>query len=133
MNRCGVVYKGHYDVWLLNKLQVSLEATNHLISESQSLIGWINGDLYVPAGETIGILPIPDSICASANIESYHEIQDGGKKHAYLAKQQETKHAVIAVHTVEEKKLFKRLMQEDPTFNQNNGKLDWIQCTKVWN
>src|SRR4051794_4539562 len=24
-------------------------------------------------------------------------------------------------------------MQEDPTFNQSNGKLDWTQCTKVWN
>ena len=99
----------------MNDLQVSLEATCHLTSESQTLTGWINGDLYIPAEETIGILPVPDSIRASADIESYHHIQDCKKKYAYLAKQQGTKCAVIAIHTSSERALFKKLMQEDPS------------------
>jgi hypothetical protein len=110
-----------------------LEATCHPISDSQTLTGWINGSLYTPAGETIGILPVPDSICASADIESYHHIQDGKKKYAYLARQQGTKHAVIAIHTIAEKCLFKKLMQEDPNFTWNSAKPDWAQCVKVWN
>ncbi len=77
-------------MWLTNHLQLQLEATRHLIPESQTLTGWINGDLYIPAGEIIGILPVPDSICAAADIESYHA-EDGQFKHAYLAQEQGTK------------------------------------------
>jgi len=78
------MYKSHFDVWLLNRLQYLLELTCHLIPESHQLTGWINGDLYIPAGEKIGILPVPDSICATADIESYHS-EDSKYRHAYLA------------------------------------------------
>ena len=78
-------------MWLTNHLQLQLEATCHLIPESQTLTGWINGDLYIPAGERIGILPVPDSIRAAADIESYHA-EDGKFKHAYLAQEQGTKY-----------------------------------------
>src|SRR5436190_982112 len=57
LNRTGIIYKGHFDIWLINHLQLQLEATRHLIPESQTLTGWVNGDLYIPAGERIGILP----------------------------------------------------------------------------
>jgi len=50
LNRTGTVYKGHFDIWLINHLQLQLEATRYLIPEPQTLTGWINGDLYVPAG-----------------------------------------------------------------------------------
>ena len=76
-------------MWLINQLQLQLEATKHLISDSQTLKGWINGDLYIPAGEKIGILPVPDSIRAAADIESYHA-EDGKFKHSYLAHEQGT-------------------------------------------
>ena len=56
------MYKGHFDIWMINNLQVMLEATQHLISDSQTLNGWINSDLYIAAQEKIGILPIPGSI-----------------------------------------------------------------------
>jgi hypothetical protein len=133
LNRCGVIYWGHFDVWLINKLQVSLDATWHLIQDSQTLTGWINGDLYTPADETIGILPVPDSIRASVDIESYQHSHDGKNKHAYLARQQRTKYAVISVHTNAEWGLFKKLMHEDPAFNWTNAAPDWKQCVKVWN
>ncbi len=130
LNRCGMIYRGHFDVWLINNLQLQLEATRHLIPESQTLTGWVNGDLYTPAGEKIGILPVPDSIRAAADIESYHAADDGKFKHAYLAQEQGTKYAVVSIHTTGEKVLFKR---ENPLFNQTNGEPDWKQCAKVWN
>jgi hypothetical protein len=103
-----------------------------LIPESQKLIGWINGDLYLPAGEKIGILPVPDSIRATADIESYHE-EDHKFRYPYLAQEQGTKYAVISIHTTAEKVLFKKLMQENPFFNERNANPDWKKCAKVWN
>jgi hypothetical protein len=132
LNRTGTVYKSHFDIWLINHLQLQLEATRHLIPESQTLTGWVNGDLYVPAGERIGILPVPDSVRATADIESYHTV-DGKFRHAYLAQQQGTKYAVISIHTAAEKALFKRLMQENPVFNRTNTTPDWKQGASVWN
>src|SRR6266487_2876112 len=132
LNRTGTVYNSHFDVWLINHLQLQLEATCHLIPESQKLTGWINGDLYTSAGEKIGILPVPTSIRATADIESYHP-EDCKFKHAYLAHEQGTKYAVISIHTPAEKALFKRLMQENPVFNQTNAMPDWKQGAAVWN
>jgi len=132
LNRTGTIYKGHFDIWLINHLQLQLEATRHLIPESQTLTGWINGDLYTPAGERIGILQVPDLTRATADIESYHA-EDAKYRHAYLAQQQGTKYAVISIHTSAEKVLFKKLMQESPTFNQTNATPDWKQGAAVWN
>src|SRR3954447_19384043 len=98
LNRCGMIYKGHFDVWIINCLQCLLENAQHLIPDSQKLTGWINGDLYMPAGEKIWILPVPDTICAIADIESFQP-EDGKFKHAYLAQEQDTKYAVITIHT----------------------------------
>jgi hypothetical protein len=132
LNRTGTVYKGHFDVWLINHLQLQLEATQYLIPETQKLTGWINGDLYISAGERIGILPVPDSIRVTADIESYH-IEDKQFKHSYLAQQQETKYAVVAIHTSAEKSLFKKLLQEHPFFNQSDSVPDWKKASKIWN
>jgi hypothetical protein len=65
-----------------------LEETHHLIPDSQTLTGWFNGDLYSPTNEIIGILPVPDSIHITADIESYQHNLDGKNKHSYLARQQ---------------------------------------------
>lgn len=127
------MYRGHFDVWLTNSLQLLLESTRHLIPESQTLTGWINGDLYVPADEKIGILPVPDSIRVSADIESYQHPFDSKNKNSYLARQQGSKYAIIAVHTTAEKVLFKKLMQENPLFAQTNAGPDWKRGAKVWN
>jgi hypothetical protein len=105
-----------------------LDATCHLSPESQKLIGWINGDLYLPAGEKIGILPVPDSIRAMADIESYHE-EDHKFRYPILLRSR----AQISIHTTAERVLFKKLMQENPFFNERNANPDWKKCTKVWN
>ncbi|KAF8230797.1 hypothetical protein L208DRAFT_1280022, partial [Tricholoma matsutake] len=97
------------------------------------LTGCINGDLYIPAGKKIGILPVPDSIHVTANIESYQHQFDSKSKNLYLARQQGSKYAVIVVHTTAEKVLFKKLMQENPLFAQTNAGPDWKQGAKVWN
>lgn len=129
-NRTGAVYSGHLDPWLTNRLQVLTENTQHLVPDSTPLLGWVNGDLYTPAGETVGILPIPEPTRAAADLQSFNPLADNQMKQVFLARQQGTKYAVISVHTTDEKVLFKKLMQEDTS---NGAKPNWKLAAKRWN
>lgn len=91
----------------------------------------MNGDLYTPAGETVGILTIPDSTRAAADIQSYTALTDGKVRHAFLARQQGTKYAVMSVHTMEEKVLFKALMQDH--LGNSGTTPDWKRGVLLWN
>ena len=98
-------------------------------------MGWVNGDLYTPAGETVGILPIPDSIRAVADIQTFDSSSLPTEKvrHTFLAKQQGTRFAVISVHTTEEKLLFKKFMQERIDLNGSGLSPDWKHAVRKWN
>jgi hypothetical protein len=123
-----MAFIGHFDVWLTDREQSLLEQTHHLMPDSPTISGWVNGDLYTPAGETVGILLIPDLTCAAADIQSYTEDK---MKHAFLARQQGTKYAVISVHTTEEKVLFKTLMQDH--LGNSGSTPDWKKGVLLWN
>ena len=69
-----------------------------LVPNVPVLKGWVNGDLYKPAGEKIGILSISDQSCAMAEVKSYSHADDQHYKHAFLAMEQGTKYAVMTVH-----------------------------------
>ncbi|KAJ7754059.1 hypothetical protein B0H16DRAFT_1833181 [Mycena metata] len=133
LNRTGHMYRGHYNVEVLNRLQVSLELARHLIPNAPILRGWINGDLYIQGEERIGILPLPEVTRNAAGILRHVELTDSKFKHAYLAKQQGTKYAVITVHSVEEKLHFTKMMQNFVPFNIPNKPPDWTQGALQWN
>ena len=100
-NRTGKTYYGHYDIELTNRLQVLLSDTTVrlLVPDAPIMKGWVNGDLYIPGNERIGILPVPEQLCSIAEIASYSHTHDQDHKHSFLAQQQGTKYAVMAVHT----------------------------------
>jgi len=100
---------------------------------SYKINGWINGLLYQPTSEVSGLLPIPASIHMVAGLQPM--ISDPTSKilHRYLSNRQGTLFAVIGVHTIDEKKLFSRLMREDPSFNWNKQEPDWKAAVQVWN
>jgi hypothetical protein len=126
LNRSGTAYRGHYNVGVLNRLQLSLEDSPHPVPNAPMLKGWVNGNLYVDGGETIGIHPIPETTRGSADSISHSHPDDPQFKHAYLARQQNAKYAVITVHSVEEKMFFTELMQKLPVFNRPNDQPpDW--------
>jgi hypothetical protein len=105
-----MVFVGHFDVWLTNQEQSFLEQTQQLMPDSPTLSGWVNGDLYTLTGETVRILSILNLTRAAADIQSYSSLIENEMKYSFLAWQQGTKYAVISVHTMEEKVLFKTLM-----------------------
>lgn len=134
-NRTGQVFEGHTDIWTYDELQILVERMRDLVPKSYTIKGWTNGQLYSSTTDvTAGILPIPVQIQTKSGMlpAIQGDVQEK-KKHKYLALRQGTQHAVIAVHTTEEKALFSKLMREDPCFNRDNQDPDWKECVKVWN
>ena len=126
----GVVYTSHFDVWLINKLQVLLEKAHHLVPDASQLVGWVNSDLYLSANEHIGILPIPAEMWALSDMQSFNPHVDSKLRHMFLARAQDTKCAVISVHTLEEKWKFKELMQGPLGIGTSP---DFQLAAKLWN
>lgn len=131
MNRTGTAYTGHFDVWLINREQMLLEKVSHLVPDSSCLSGWVNGDMYTPTGETIGILRIPDSVRVTANMQSYNLLDDPDIKHKFLASHQDMKYAVISVNTPQEKRQFKTMIEQHLDLSCRNP--DWRGIMSKWN
>jgi hypothetical protein len=91
----------------------------------------MNSNLYLPSGETIGILPLPEKTRFEAGILD-HEIIDAKFTHLYLAKQQGTKYTVITVHSVAKKFDFAELMRTLLAF-VNTTSPNWKQGSKDLN
>ena len=93
----------------------------------------MNGSLYAPTKEVSGILPIPEKIRFKSAMQPIMPKPPVKKGHWYLALHQSTKYAVMSIHTVAEKQLFSKLMQEHSAFNQENQAPDWKDIVVVWN
>lgn len=135
-NMTGQRYHGHFDLWLINELH---ELRNHhltrlTIPESTTATGWVNGDLYVQTTEVYGILPVPDNVQLSAGMLVYDRAHSSPpQRHHYLAKKQNTRFAVLTLHTDEEKKLFSSMMREDVTFASAAESSRWQLVAQAWN
>jgi len=67
-NRTGKKFIGHEDIWLYDKLQLTIEKMRNLVPMSHRIKGWVNGLLYQPISEVSGIFPIPISIQVKAGL-----------------------------------------------------------------
>lgn len=132
-NTTGQHYKGHFDIWLINERQSLLnsERIRQLIPKSQPVARWVNGDLYIQTTEVFGILPVPDPVQVASGILKY-DSQLKPEQYAYLASKQDTRYAVLTVHTTEEKNLFSRFMRNEPVFMKEGGP-DWPSAVHKWN
>jgi hypothetical protein len=132
-NTTGQPYRGHYDLQLINDRQELLnsEIIRNVIPQSQCVSGWVNGNLYVPTTEVFGILPIPEDVRIKHGLLAYDDISPPSQ-YAYLAQKQNTKYAVLTVHTPVEKDLFSDLMQENPAFLTSKG-IDLDRAPGQWN
>ncbi|KAF5313428.1 hypothetical protein D9611_008540 [Ephemerocybe angulata] len=85
--------------------------------------------------ERLGILPIPDGVRIASAIGEYNPQDPGARKQeqAYLARIQNTKKAVLPVHTPQEYKLFEELMVSSSAFNSTSRGPVWKLAVRVWN
>lgn len=96
--------------------------------------GWVNGNLYVPTSERMGILPIPEDVWHSSGMAKFSPVLNDQKQaHRYLAQKQGTRKAILPVHTPTEIDLFRHLMEANPAFNSTSSGPIWKLAVKVWN
>ncbi|XP_006455796.1 hypothetical protein AGABI2DRAFT_76999 [Agaricus bisporus var. bisporus H97] len=95
--------------------------------------GWVNGNLYVPTTEVIGILPIPDDIREQSAMAPYVHSANSQQKHSFIALMQGTRKPVLPVHTHAEEQYFRLLMNSDPSFSPQSGEPKWNEAVQVWN
>ncbi|KAF7292549.1 3'-5' exonuclease domain-containing protein [Mycena kentingensis (nom. inval.)] len=131
-NSTGKKYLGHDSIWLLNEIQ-ELEITlSEYYAQPPLSLAWVNGNLYEQTERSIGIIKIPTVVCEPVKIQPFSSSLDGKQKQAYLARMQDTRKAVLPVHTTAEKRLFRKLMQEEPAFRDCKTTIS-LKATEHWN
>ncbi|EKM73567.1 hypothetical protein AGABI1DRAFT_134505 [Agaricus bisporus var. burnettii JB137-S8] len=79
-NTTGQHYRGHFSIWVTNQIQQLLMTLNDMFINPIQIGGWVNGNLYVPTSESLGILPIPDDIRDLSGMMKYIPSLDSGQK-----------------------------------------------------
>ncbi|KAH6903571.1 hypothetical protein BKA70DRAFT_1433611 [Coprinopsis sp. MPI-PUGE-AT-0042] len=133
-NSTGKKYRSHYSIWVTNRLHERRIFLDGIVVNQQSTKGWVNGNLYLATSERIGILPILPDVCVATGMGEW--LMSGAaekQRYSYLARMQGTRKAVLPVHTHGEVKLFRELMQTDPSFNSQTRGPVWKIAVKVWN
>jgi hypothetical protein len=133
LNSTGQPYHGHYDIWVTNDLQERLIYLEDILLNPVPIEGWVNGNLYLPTSETIGILPVPLELCADSSMTKFNANVDQQQRHAYLAKMQGTRKPILPVHTAAEHELFNKLMKDNKAFSSPSAGPQWMECVRVWN
>lgn len=134
-NSTGQRYRSHFSIWTTNKIQERLTYLEdiHPSFNSMKITGWVNGNLYVPTTEVIGILPIPDDVRIESGMSEYIPSVDSQQRHAFLAEMQGTHKPVLPVNNTAEKHLFRFLMENNKDYNSRATGPVWRQAVKVWN
>jgi len=94
--------------------------------------GWVNGNLYIPTSEVLGIIPIPPYIQQASGMAEFSPTLDRKQQHGFLAELQRTRKPVLPIHTPSERHLFCMLMETNHEFNAKSSPI-WRNATKVWN
>ncbi|KAJ7194292.1 hypothetical protein GGX14DRAFT_378125 [Mycena pura] len=127
-NSTGRKYAGHDSIWLSNKIQ-ELEITlGEYYQIAPTALPWMNGNLYRQSEQTVGIVRIPQAVCALVDIHPFRESHDSKQKQA----QRDIHHTVLPVHTVTEKKLFTKLMLTSANFQKCQTSIS-TEATVEWN
>lgn len=103
------------DIWTLNeiaRLTDRLEAADQFRGPPPIAPSWVNGNAYVQAKETFGILPMGNQTRNALGMQPYslQLAKDLKMRHSYLAACQNTAYAILPVHTHEERSLFHLLV-----------------------
>ena len=138
LNRTGVPYAGSFDIWIRNRISHLLDTLFQkfrVLPASFGPGGWVNGNNYVRSTEVFGILPLSDQFRASLSMLPHHPqfAKDQHIRHGYLAAHQNTRVAVLPIHTTAERALFKALLADSEGLFSGRKEPNWIELAKKWN
>lgn len=97
------------------------------------ITGWVNGNLYQPTKEVMGVLPIPPEICLKTAMGAYVPSLHGKQPHHFLAPIQGTQKPVLPIHNQEEWDLFHELLTNDTGFSDPISGPNWDLAVQLWN
>jgi len=83
--------------------------------------GWVNGNLYLPTSEVLGVIPVPAHVRQASGMAEFSPTLDCKQRHGFLAELQRTRKPVLPIHTPTERNLFRTLMEQNPEFNAKSG------------
>ena len=114
--RLGFPRLGHFDTWKVDALQLLVERNHGILLHP----GWSNTNDYRPTSECFGTVRIhtPSLGAAIDNII----LPEGSKPHLtgdmkYLCRQMGTRFPLLPVHGEVERKLFERLVRNEPSID----------------
>ena len=136
-NRTGVAYQGSFDIWTQNRISSILDHVAHkfhTLPKNFGPGGWVNGDNYVRSTEVFGILPLPDNFRDNLGMLVYHPhfAKDKNIRHHYLAIKQNTRMAVLPIHTKPERALFRLLVANAQGLFSGNRQPNWQVLASQW-
>lgn len=124
LNRMNKSYRGHYEPWLNEWIQYYYSK----VAQHHVELPYHNALYLTPTSETFGILKLPDDVVTSLNMSKpANPPPKVISSSSYLAYRQQTKYAILPIHTVEEKQLYSSFMLGG-FFN-----LGWKELTRKWN
>lgn len=94
----------------------------------------MNGNNYVRSTEIFGILPLSSHLRESLSILPYHYqfALDRKIRHSYLAVRQQTRAAVLPIHTRPERSLFKAMLADPQGPFSGRKEPNWIELANIW-
>ncbi|KAF8996470.1 hypothetical protein BDZ89DRAFT_1149037 [Hymenopellis radicata] len=132
-NSTGQKYTGHDSIWLMNEIQeLEITLSERYPNTSPGNPSWINGNLYQPTTEQMGIMRIPDAVRSQAFMQPFNPNLHNKQKQSFLARLQGTKKAVLPLHTAGERQLFSELMKTCEDFTSTTGTVS-SKAVQIWN
>ena len=98
------------------------------------MVGWVNGNEYEQSTETFGILPLSEAMHTKLGMLPYHNIHARETKihHHYLAQCQQTRVAVLPVHTQQEWSLYRLLVKQSNGLFSGTKQPNWVAVAVEW-
>ncbi|KIK65881.1 hypothetical protein GYMLUDRAFT_239563 [Collybiopsis luxurians FD-317 M1] len=94
-NSTGEKFQGHDYIWLSNEIQeLKITISAHFSQFCPSPLPWVNGNLYKPTNEVLGVLPLPTPILKKSSIQPFVPSLDQNQKQGFLAQLQGTHKAL---------------------------------------
>ncbi|KIK59017.1 hypothetical protein GYMLUDRAFT_245467 [Collybiopsis luxurians FD-317 M1] len=132
-NPTGEKFQGHNYIWLSNEIQeLEITISAHFSQFCPSPLPWVNGNLYKPTNEVLSVLPLPTPILEKSSIQPFVPSLDQNQKQEFLAQLQGTHKAVLPIHTIQEQKLFTKLMATCKDFYISRKELS-SKAVQIWN
>ena len=98
------------------------------------MIGWVNRNEYEQTTETFSILPLSEDMRTKLGMLPYHSVfaKENKMHHCYLAQGQQTRIAILPVHTRQERSLYRLLVKQSNGLFSGKKQPNWVAVAVEW-